>query len=608
MNRTLGSAQHSKQEEVTQAAPTRRKFLSTAVGGAVGMVTLPAAIMPVAAAALPGGQMHWSHEADIVVVGTGAAALSAAIAAVSAGSSVLMVEKGPTYGGTSTKSEGGMWVPNNRFLRAKGEVDDRDDALRYMSRCARPHLYRADAAFFGMPESEYRLMEAFYDNASKAFEFLEAVKALKTTTIFSLPDYYETPEDKVPVGRMIMTEQPNGQYGLGAELVRQLKAWLDARQVRILLKHRARTLIRNTKGEIVGLETTASDGRTVSLRARKAVIFGSGGYAHNKEMMRHFQPAPIYGTCSVPTSEGDFITIAQGVGAKLGNLGNAWRMQLVLEHTLELPSVPRGIWQPPGDSMVIVNKYGERVVNEKHNYHDRSQVHFVWDANREEYPNQLLFMIYDRRVAELFAGNFPLPGPGVQASYVIEGDTLEALAQAIQARLDLHADKWGEVKLRGFSKTLEQTIARFNQQALTGADQQFQRGSFRWDQAWLSYCSIAREGTAWKMGQTPDATMHPLQSTGPYYAILLGSGVLDTNGGPVINPHAQVVDASDIPIPGLYGAGNCISSPAGQAYWGGGCTLGLAVTYGQIAGSHAAREPVKDATHLSVFGRGEVRG
>ncbi|MDZ4327674.1 MAG: FAD-binding protein, partial [Pseudomonas sp.] len=347
------------------------------------------------------------------------------------------------------------------------------------------------------------------------------------------------------------------------------------------------------------LATTAADGSEVNLRARKAVIFGTGGYAHNKDMMRNYQPAPVYGTCSVPSSEGDFITIAQGVGAKLGNMGNAWRMQLVLEHTLGLSSVPRGIWQPPGDSMVIVNKYGARVVNEKHNYHDRSQVHFAWDANREEYPNQVLFMIYDRRVAELFAGNFPLPAAGASAPYVIEGDTLASLAQALQVRLDLHADRWGEVKLVDFPSKVEDTISDFNQYARAGVDQQFQRGAFHWDKAWLSYCSIPREGTAWKTGETPDATMHPLQSAGPYYAIILGSGVLDTNGGPVINPRAQVLNAADVPIPGLYGAGNCISSPAGQAYWGGGCTLGLAVTYGHLAGINAAREPVKNATHLS---------
>ncbi|KAK0348192.1 hypothetical protein LTR94_038214, partial [Friedmanniomyces endolithicus] len=68
-----------------------------------------------------------------------------------------------------------MWVPNNRFLRAKGKVDNRDDALRYMARCARPQLFKATAPFFGMPESEYRLMEAFYDNASPTFEYLEKI-------------------------------------------------------------------------------------------------------------------------------------------------------------------------------------------------------------------------------------------------------------------------------------------------------------------------------------------------------------------------------------------------------------------------------------------------
>ncbi|KAK0349275.1 hypothetical protein LTR94_033803, partial [Friedmanniomyces endolithicus] len=140
-----------------------------------------------------------------------------------------------------------------------------------------------------------------------------------------------------------------------------LKAWLDERKIPFLLKHRARAILRNGKGEVVGLEAVTADDKIVRLRARKAVIFGSGGFAHNKEMMRNFQPAPVYGTCSVPTSEGDFVTMAQAVGAKLGNLNNAWRMQVVLEHTLDLPSVPRGIWQPPGDSMILVNKYGERV-------------------------------------------------------------------------------------------------------------------------------------------------------------------------------------------------------------------------------------------------------
>jgi 3-oxosteroid 1-dehydrogenase len=570
---------------------SRRRFFSTAasiaVGGALGYGTA-------SAVRSEASSPNWSQEADVIIVGTGAAALSAGVAAVNDGASVIFVEKGPTVGGTSNKSEGGMWVPNNRFLRAKGKIDEREDALRYMARCARPHLYRGEAPFFGMPEPDFRLMEAFFDNASRTFEVLEKVGALRTTQILQLPDYYEGPENKVPLGRQIMTQRPDGSYGLGVELVRQLKAWLDERKVPFLLRHRAQRILRNASGEVVGIDVTAQDDKRMHLRARKAVVFATGGFAHNKEMMRNFQPAPIYGTCSVPTSEGDFMTMAQAVDAKLGNLNNAWRMQVVMEHTIDLPSVPRGIWQPPGDSMIIVNKYGERVVNEKHNYHDRAKTHFEWDANKEEFPNQFLFMVYDQRTAELFADNFPLPAAGANAAYVITGNSLPELASAIQARIDSHADRWGAVHLdQGFSSTLAKTIEAFDGYARSGSDPHFQRGAFQWDRDWLSYTSIPREGTKWAAGSMPSPTMHPFLKDGPYHAIILGSGVLDTNGGPVINPKAQIVDTSDRPIPGLYGAGNCISSPAGQSYWGGGCTLGLAMTFGHLAGTHAAREPVK---------------
>jgi len=491
-----------------------------------------------------------------------------------------------------------MWVPNNRFLRANGQVDPKEDALRYMARCSRPNLYREKAPFFGLPEFEYSLMEAFYDNASETYEFLDAVGALQTMSK-SLPDYLATPIDKLPIGRMLTSKQPNGNNGSGAEIIRQFKTWIETKKVTVLMKHRARALIRNVKGEIVGLRVLGSDGQEVSLRARKAVIFASGGYAHNESMIRNFQPGPIYGSCAVPTSEGDFVTIAQAAGAKLGNMVNAWRMQLVLEHTLEMRSVPAGLWQPPGDSMIIVNKFGRRVVNEKHNYHDRARVHFDWDPNVGEYPNQFLFMIYDRRVAELYASDFPLPAAGSDASYVMKAETLDDLGKAIQARLDKNVGEWGEVRLKNFSDTLRKTIANFDRYAKTGTDEEFQRGSFVWDVS-LQSLYPQQTGTSWKTGEMPSATMHPFQPKGPYYAIILASGVLDTNGGPVINSKAQILDLSDTPIPGLYGAGNCISSPAAQAYWGPGTTLGLAITYGNLAGVNSANEPVKDAANLPV--------
>jgi predicted oxidoreductase len=87
--------------------------------------------------------------------------------------------------------------------------------------------------------------------------------------------------------------------------------------------------------------------------------------------------------------------------------------------------------------------------------------------------------------------------------------------------------------------------------------------------------------------------MAAISDKGPYYCILVCGATLDTKGGPKINDKAQIIDPQGAPIPGLYGAGNCIASPAGQAYWSGGGTIGPAMVYGYLAGLNAAQEPVK---------------
>jgi hypothetical protein len=274
---------------------------------------------------------------------------------------------------------------------------------------------------------------------------------------------------------------------------------------------------------------------------------------------------------------------------------SAWRAQIVLEQALQFSSTPDDVFMPPGDSMILVNRLGVRVVDEKANYNERTRVHYVWDPVRHEWINLLLFMVYDQRTAELYGGRFPLPAAGTSAPYVVSAATLAALGTALDARLGQYAGRTGGVRLDpGFARTLGATVTRWNQMSARGVDLDFHRGEGIYDREWhLKIWSFPNQGTKHALDQK-NVTMHALSARGPYHAIILAAGTLDTNGGPVINRNAQVLDATGQPIPGLYGAGNCIASPTGPYYYAGGGTLGPAVTFGCIAGEGAAQEPPKE--------------
>jgi predicted oxidoreductase len=85
--------------------------------------------------------------------------------------------------------------------------------------------------------------------------------------------------------------------------------------------------------------------------------------------------------------------------------------------------------------------------------------------------------------------------------------------------------------------------------------------------------------------------MHPFSQAGPYHCVILGAGAIDTKGGPLTDCDGRVLAGNGRPVPGLFGAGNCVASASGQAYWGPGCSLGLAITFGYLAGRQAAAEP-----------------
>jgi succinate dehydrogenase/fumarate reductase flavoprotein subunit len=391
------------------------------------------------------------------------------------------------------------------------------------------------------------------------------------------------------MGRTLFPAHPDGSRGNGAYMMELLHAAVEKREIPVLLRHRAARLVLNPKGEVVGLEAT-SENRTVAVRARKAVIFGSGGFTSNPELSLSFLRGPVFGGCTVPSGQGDFVHIGAAAGAKLANMANAWWWPVMLEQALQFRSTPGGVGQPSGDSMITVNRFGRRVVNEWIQYNERNQAHFAWDPHTCGYPNLIMFILYDQFTRDRFGETSGLVvRQGIKAPYILSGQTLEELAGAIEKRLTEVADRTGGFHLaHEFVPNLKDTIARFNQFAETGVDLDFHRGE--------APIEKANFGKRRPGNDKPNKMMYPIRASGPYYAVMTAGGTLDTKGGPKINGTAQVLNMDDKPIPGLYGAGNCIASPSGQAYWAGGATLGPALTFGALAGRHAASAPDKALT------------
>jgi 3-oxosteroid 1-dehydrogenase len=589
-----------EEEKKSERGISRRDFIKAAGMGAGAVVALSGVggiLSSCTSTATPSTlPAKWDYTADVVVVGSGSAASAAAVTARDGGASVIMLEKAAATGGTSAKSGGGYWIPNNSFLRAAGIQDTKEDCMRFLARGNYPVQYNPNDSLLGLPQREYDLLSAFYDNASKAIEHLAQLGALVSQSPpVPNPDYLDhVPENKVLRGRSLNPQRPAGTAG-GQEMMKQLKAWIDSHNIQVLTSHRAQQIFLNAQGQVVGVQALAN-GATVNVRANKAVVFGSGGFTHNPELVLNFHRGPLFGGCAVPTCTGDFVNMAQAVGAQLGHMNNGWNAEIVLEQALQSSSVPNNVWQPTGDSMILVNRYGLRVCNEKRDYNDRTKAHFYWDPAEQEYPNLIMAMIYDQRTSELFAGptSYPIPAPGATAPYVIVGQNLGELAQNIKARVNQLSPRLGIFKIAdNFEMNLEAAISRFNGFANKGADDDFHRGNFPYDVEWhKNVFSLPRTGTQWPANDKPNITMYPFQPQGPYYCVLLAPGTLDTNGGPKTNALAQVLDTKDNPIPGLYGAGNCIAAPM-PYYVAGGATLGPALAFGYIAGLNAVKEPVK---------------
>src|SRR4051812_36491157 len=534
---------------------------------------------------------------DVVVIGTGAAGLTAAVIAAEGGATVGLFEKADVVGGTTAWSGGQVWIPNNPHMPEVGIDDDRDRAIEYIMSLSRDLLERD-------------LVEAYVDAGPEMVSLLEAKTPVQFYAVAGMPDYHpEFPGGSPNGGRTIecpifpfaelgewaervtrspyfpnphitMSETPLGkaipdppseaelarrlvrdERGCGQGLVgRLLRACLD-RGIEPQTNHAASALVIQN-GSVVGARFETPDG-TVEVAARRGVILASGGFEWDRQLCRSFLRGPMTHPVSMETNTGDGLRMAMKAGAMLSTMREAWWIPVA---SVPVEENPMGRVLINGQRTlphcIMVNKRGRRFTNEAANYNAFGGAFHVEDVSRFEYANLPCWLVFDQNYADKYGFRVAsgIEAKGVPA-WVPRGHTPEDLADAIGI------DAAG----------LGTAIGRWNEQCADAHDPDFGRGGSAFDRWW---------GDPYLKGQ-PAATLGPLDR-GPYYAVEIHSGCLGTKGGPRVDRHGRCLDVDGDPITGLYASGNVMGSPFGMTYGGPGGTLGPAMVFGYLAGLHAA--------------------
>jgi 3-oxosteroid 1-dehydrogenase len=539
-------------------------------------------------------------EFDVVVAGSGAAGMTAALTAADLGLSVVVIEKAGAFGGSTARSGGGIWAPGNAVLRAAGVTDTTEQASAYL----------AHVAGDGVPVERRR---ALLDHGPAMLDLVLANTPLRFAWVPGYADYYPEAPGGLARGRSIEPVPLDGQ-ALGDELARLGRPYLpspagvtitqaDYRWLSLgprhpraiwagarvagraartrLLGHRRLSMgqalaaglragllasgvpvwldtpmtgLQVEDGRVTGVRANRG-GEPLPIRARRGVLLATGGFERNEEMRRRYQRAPIgtQWTTGAAGNTGDGILAGLDLGAAVGLMDDAW-----WGPSIPLPGGPyfclaeRSL---PG--CILVNGAGQRFVNESAPYVDA--VHAMYDGNTAENPHIPAWLVFDQRYRDryVFAGlppRRPLPRRWYAGGAVVREPDLAGLARAAGV------DAEGLVK----------TVTRFNELAAAGKDEDFDRGASAYDR----YYGDPR--------CRPNPNLAPLARP-PFYAVKIVPGDLGTKGGLRTDEHARVLREDGAPIAGLYAAGNASASVMGHSYAGAGATIGPAMTFGYIA-------------------------
>src|SRR5260370_1196037 len=367
-------------DENRPPAASRRNFIKAAGAG-----TAAAAFGAVTLSAKAADQLKFDAEYDIVVCGGGGGGLPCALFSRWLGNRVAILEKAGSVGGTAAKAAFWYWVPNNEPMRRAGIADPKADYLRYVARLSRPEQYDPSLPKLGLSDWEYEMCEAIYDSASPAAELLASKGALPYRHEASVPDYWaELPEDKAPRGRVLFPKDglPSMSDG-GRVAIRTMSADGSRDGIDIRTGYRVQRVLVDGKGAVVGVEAQTDEGTLFRARVKKAVVFATGGFTHDPELRKNFLHGAVYGGCAAPTNEGDFVRISSALDVQLRNMNYSWMAPISLDKAIAKDGSLSGIFTPTGDSMLYVNKYGKRVVNEKLAYNEVCATFSQW-ANQQE--------------------------------------------------------------------------------------------------------------------------------------------------------------------------------------------------------------------------------
>ncbi|MBM3486130.1 MAG: FAD-binding protein [Alphaproteobacteria bacterium] len=554
-----------------------------------------------------------AEEFDVVVIGSGAPGMAAAIVAHDAGLRPLIVESERWFGGSSAVSAGAVWIPNNQHARAAGIADSAEAAMTYL---------RGEGGN-RVPEA---ILRAFVDTGPDAIAFLEAKTAARFYVRPNMPDYHPERPGGMATGRTLDTYNFDGRQlgdrfddlrpplrhfmilgGMMAgrpevyhllHMTRSLRsatysAGLFLRFFRDRLTHRRGTRLTIGNALVASLAKTLKDraiplrlscpaerlvvdggrvtgvvvrrdGTSVTIAARRGVIIATGGAPHSTALADRLAPhrkARGHHSAVPEGSRGDGLALATAVGGRLvdGNIDNLfWTpMSLVPEADGTTHVYPHIALDRSKPGFIAVDGTARRFTRESTSYHDFVRGMLGLDGGRG--ATDPVWLVCDHRALRRYGiGPVPpFPGPyraRIASGYLKRGATVAALAR------ELGLDP----------ATLEDTIRRYNGPAAAGEDPEFGKGSGRYDRA----LGDPEHG--------PNPCNAPL-ATPPFYAVRLHAGDLGSSMGLATDERARVLDRVGAPIPGLYAVGNDMNAIGGGNYPGAGSTLGPGLTFAYIA-------------------------